>query len=122
MASTVNIGGNGLLFVGTDVVQPIKVVDKDGIPVNIAGFTLVFDVRKKDTSPDPAILSLTPAITGIYNVDPLVNTQVATVTITDTQMNLFKGQTYRYSLKRNDNDSETILVRGDFIVEKATAP
>lgn len=121
-AATINIGGGGKLFVGTDAVQPFKLTNEAGVPIDMTGMTLVFDVRAKDTSPDPAILSKTPSLTGSYNVDPLLNTQQALVTLSDDDMNLFKAKTYRYSLKRDDSGSETILARGNFIVEKATAP
>lgn len=124
MATTVTIGGNGTLFVGEDKTIKLELLDAADIPVDMSGWTLLFDVRLKDTSPDPAILSKTPTITGTYNVVRASNTQRAVVALTDTEMNLFKQKTppYRHSWKRMDDGSETVLSRGNFAPEKATAP
>lgn len=122
MATSVTIGGNGTLFVGEDKVLRLELLDAAGVPVNMFGMTLLFDVRAKDTSPDPAILSKTPSLTGTYNATRSVNTQRAEATVTDDDMNLFRAKTYRYSWKRMDAGAETVLARGDFAPEKATAP
>lgn len=131
MATTVTIGGSGTLFVGEDKVFRFEVLqrrtdglphDATSVPEDMTGWALLFDVRKKDTSPDPAILSKTPTITGVYNVLRATNTQRAVTALTDTEMNLFRAKTYRYSVKRMDDGSETVLVRGNFAPEKATAP
>ena len=71
---------------------------------------------------DPAILTKVPTITGVYDAVRATNTQRAVVVVTDTEMNLFKAKTYRYSWKRTDDGSETVLARGPFAPEKATAP
>ena len=129
MATTVTIPSeSGLLFVGEDAIQPLELLDSLGVPVDMTGWLMVFDIRKKDDSPDPAILSLVPVLQGIYNVVRGTNTQRAVVTFTDDNMNLFKGSnvtkpsTYRFSWKRMDSGSEKVLMRGDFLPEKATAP
>ena len=54
------IGGNGTLFVGEDKVLKIEVLDVVGVPVNMSGWQILFDVRKSDKSPDPALLSKSP--------------------------------------------------------------
>jgi hypothetical protein len=140
MATTVAIGGadTGLLFVGEDKTLRLELLDTNdatviaaggGNPVNMAGWALVFDVRNKDNSPDPAILSKTPTVAGVFNAARNLNTQRAVVILTDDDLNLFKGsnlpvgaKTYRHSWKRTTADSETVLARGDFAPEKATAP
>lgn len=121
MASDVTIGGAGTLFVGEDKVFRLELLDANNVPVDMSGMVLLFDVRKKDTSPT-AILSKTPVVTGVYNVVRATNTQRAEVTVTDTEMNLFKAGTYRHSWKRMTDGSETVLSRGNFTPEKATAP
>ena len=122
MATTVTIGGNGALFVGEDKTLRLELLDAASIPVDMTGWVLVFDVRVKDTSVDPPILTKIPTVTGVYNIIRATNTQRAVVVLTDTEMNLFKAKTYRYSWKRMDDGSETVLVRGPFAPEKATAP
>lgn len=131
MATTETIGGDGKLFVGEDKTFELEnlVPRTDGQPhdatslvQDMTGWVLTFDVRKKDTSLDPAILSKTPTIVGVFNSNRAINTQLAVVVVTDTEMNLFKQQVYRFSWKRMDDGSETVLSRGDFTPEKATAP
>lgn len=122
MALDSTIGGNGTLFVGEDKVLILELIDTSDLPVNMAGWTLLFDVRKKDDSKDPTLLAKTPSLTGIFNASRSLNTQRAVVTLTDTEMNLFKEQTYRHSWKRMDDGSETVLAWGDFSPQKATAP
>lgn len=133
-ALTQTIGGNGMLFVGEDKIFKLELLqielDSNGTPiapsasstpVDMTGWTLLFDVRVKDTSAD-AILSKTPTVTGTYNASRALNTQRAVVAVSDTEMNLFKQKTYRHSWKRMDDGVETVLSRGNFTPEKATAP
>jgi hypothetical protein len=122
MATTATIGGNGTLFVGEDKLLRLELLDASGVPVDMTGWTILFDVRLKDTSADPAILSKTPTISGVYTGIRSTNAQRAEVTLSDDDMNLFKAKTYRYSWKRMDANNEVVLARGDFAPEKATAP
>lgn len=122
LASNVNIGGDGSLFIGEDKVLRLEVIDLANAPVDMVGWTLLFDVRKKDSSLPPALLSKTPVVTGTFNASRALNTQRAVVTLTDTDMNVFKAATYRYSLKRMDEGNETVLAWGNFSPQKATAP
>lgn len=134
-AVTYTIGGNGLLFVGEDKIFSLEMVeieldetgtpiepDENSVPVNITGWDIRFDVRKTDKAPDPAIFSKSASITGTYAVTRALNTQRAVVSLSDTEMNTVKSRTYRHSWKRMDDGVETVLSRGDFVVEKATAP
>jgi hypothetical protein len=116
------MGGGGTLFVGEDKTLRIKVNDVNNVPVDIAGWVILLDIRAKDTSADPAIFAATASITGVYNVSPSSNTQRAVVQMTDDNLNLFKQKVYRYSWKRMDAGNETVLMWGDFTPEKATAP
>lgn len=122
MARESDIGGSGTLFVGEDKAFRLELIDESNLPVNISGWDIVFDVRKSDKSVDPAIFSKTASITGVYNSVRAVNTQRAIVSLTDTEMNTVTVKTYRYSWKRMDDGSETVLAYGNFVVQKATAP
>lgn len=122
MAEDVTIGNDGSLFVGEDKTLKLEVLDSSDVPVNIAGWSILFDVRKLNTSADPALLSQTATITGVYNAVRATNTQRAVVTLTDTEMNTLKALTYRHSWKRMDDGSETVLAYGNFVPQKATAP
>ncbi len=122
MATTVQIGGDGTLFVGEDKTFTLETLNSSGVPVDMLGWTVLFDVRKSDKAPDPAIFSKTATIVGVFNVVRATNTQRAQTTLSDTEMNTVSGRTYRYSWKRMDDGVETVLARGNFVVEKATAP
>ena len=124
MARTQTIGGDGTLFVGEDKTLKIVLSPAPGeitVP-SMASWTILFDVRKKDNSSDPAIFSKQATVTGTYDPDPAVNQEFAFVTLSDTEMNTVKARTYRHSWKRMDDTFETVLARGDFAPEKATAP
>jgi hypothetical protein len=122
VALEVNIGGDGELFVGEDKVLRLEVLDTDGIPVNILGWAIIFDVRKSDDAVAPAIISATGTVTGSYNVSPTLNGQRALFTLTDDDLNLLTARIYRHSFKRTDAGVETVLAYGDLHPQKATAP
>lgn len=135
MATTWNIGGNGTLFVGEDKTFRLELLvaefDSAGVPIepsassvpiDMTGWSILFDVRLKDNSADPAIFSKTATLQGVYNANRALNTQRAIVTLTDTELNTVVAKTYRHSWKRMDDGSETVLARGPFAPEKATAP
>lgn len=131
MAIKVSIGGNGTLFIGEDKTFRFEILqqrddglphDATSVPEDVSGMSLLMDVRSTTTSPDPAILSKTATITGVYNAVRASNTQRAVVVVTDTEMNLFRARSYQYSVKRMDDGSETVYAYGDFVPEKATAP
>lgn len=103
------------------------------VPENASGWALSFVILKSDKAADAStpVLTLTTTggaitITGVYNVSPLVNTQLVNVAVADTDIPLwngttgFKEKTYRYSLKRTDAGSEKILNRGNFELTEST--
>jgi hypothetical protein len=135
MALEVTIGGNGTLFVGEDKIIRFECLvpefDSAGKPIapsattpvqDMTGWTLLFDVRKKDNAAAPAIFGKTPTLIGVFNIVRAVNTQRGIVVLTDTELNTVKQATYRHSWKRMDDNSETVLAWGDFAPQKATAP
>jgi len=134
MATTQTMGGQGKLFVGEDKIFELELLvaeyDSSGtpvtpsassVPVDMTGWDILFDVRIKDNS-STAILAKTAVLVGVYNVVRATNTQRARVAVSDTEMNLFKQRIYRQSWKRMDDGVETVLSRGPFTPEKATAP
>ncbi len=126
MAVDSTIGGGGALFVGEDKLLrfgPLYLALTPTVGVDMTGWAMVFDVRTKDTSADPAILSRTDfSLVGVFNVLQSSNTQYAQLSITDDELNLFRAKQYRWSWKRMDAGSETVLGYGSFAPQKATAP
>jgi hypothetical protein len=121
MAFNVTIGGNGTLFIGEDKRLRIACVDNTGLPTDMTGWVLDFDVRTSDTAPS-SVLTLTPTLVGTFDTNPSLNTQRAIVTLTAANMNLFRPKLYRYSVKRIDPGEETVLLWGSFLPQRATAP
>ena len=135
MAAEVQFGGTDTdrVFIGTDLTKKFAVLDLDldatgATAKEITGWAITFDVRKLDKS-STSIVSKTVgsgiAITGVFNSVAATNTQRAVVTLdADTDLTTAKfssdGGTFRYSLKRTDDGSETVLAYGDFVVERAT--
>lgn len=115
MPAPVNIGGNGILWVGTDKKLSLKITDAAGVVINVAGMTFLFVVRSSVMAEEVKI-SMAGAIVGTGDAQRIeVN-----LSDTDTSAAVFSAKTYKYSLKRMDDGSEDIYAHGDFIMERAT--
>ena len=90
--------------------------------VDITGWALSWMVKRYPADTDlQAIVTKTVAlggivISGVFNATPSVNTQVATVTLVDTDTTLVDPGLYRYELKRTDDNLETVLSYGPLVV------
>lgn len=103
------------------------------VPKDVAAMDLAWVLRKKVNSIDPPLIEKTLSagisITGIFNVDPTVNTQRVQVQLDDTDTYdpdasppvEIKAGTYVYALKRLDAGAETILAEGSFTLLRAAA-
>lgn len=120
MALTQAVGGSGALFVGEDKTFTFECIDTNGNPVNIAGWNMLFTIRRADKTPDPPIFQIVPIVQGTFNAVRASNTQRGVAVLTAAQMATLQARTYRQSWKRMDASVETVLERGDFIVEIAT--
>lgn len=117
MALEANIGGDDDdLFIGEDKTIRLEVLDADGIPVNIAGWTLHLDVKLIDRAEDPSLLLLVGSVTGTYNASRTVNTQRCLFIVSDDDLDGddITGRKYRYSTKRTDAGDETVITFGNF--------
>lgn len=133
MAIEFNITAADKFFLGEDKVIDITVLAADGVtPYNIVGLPLEWNLRKKDSASDPALITKVPTVTGVFNANPAVNTQKAHIVIasddTDplvtvglaTPYKLKAGFAYRHSLKRKDAGNETIASYGSVTFLQAT--
>lgn len=114
MANEVTIGGDGSLFIGEDKTLDHEVLDVDGAPVDINGWTIKFTVRTSDGAADPVVIEKTASIIGTYSAVRTSNTQRARVALTDDDTNTLTARGYRYSFKRTDDGSETVTAFGPF--------
>ncbi|MDH5244844.1 MAG: hypothetical protein OEW98_00220 [Betaproteobacteria bacterium] len=113
------------LYVGADHAVVLTVYSDTAQTTcqDIAGWTLVLDIRKTDTAPT-ALLSATGVVSGTFDADPAVNTQVATFTLSDDDLAAatFPGDdpTRRYSIKRTDAGFEQPVRFGDVTLGRVT--
>jgi hypothetical protein len=113
-----------------------QILAGEAIAEDVSNWSLAWVVRKKVNSPDPPVIQKLStgspadiAIVGVYDVDPLVNTQRVEVTLHDTDtydpnvspvVNV-KAGTYAYALKRVGDGVETILAYGKFVIPQVAA-
>ena len=133
MAIEFNLELEDEFFLGEDKVVDFEIFGPDDVtPFNITGLALEWNLRKKDSSPDPALLTKTPSVIGTFNIDPGVNSQRARLTFasndTDplvtsqlvTPYTLKANTAYRHSMKLKDPGNETILSYGSWTFNQAT--
>jgi hypothetical protein len=94
--------------------------------IDISGWSLSWMVKRNRGDADAsALVSKSTAVSGIaisgtFNADPDVNTQIATVTVDDTDtvsslsVIVVPDGLYSHELKRMDAGFETVLSYGDF--------
>lgn len=107
------------IFLGTDVLLEYTILDSDeDAAVEITGWALSFMIKPTRITLDAdALVTKTTAgatitISGTYNADPDTNTQVATVSILDTNTSTLDPQNAWWELKRTDDGFETVLAYG----------
>jgi hypothetical protein len=104
---------------GTDQAYDVTVYTSEAKTTvrEITGWALSFLVKRKQTDADVAALVTKTtgagiAISGVFNGTPASNTQVATVTIADTDTDSLNEGIYRWELKRTDAGSEARVAYG----------
>lgn len=117
MGKMSTLGGDGRLLMGEDKDVELEVLTRGGVPVDVAGWTTALVISAKvGTS---ALFTIAGAVSGTYDADPAVNTQIITFELTDTQTETLTASEYAYSAKRTDAGSERVLAYGKLIVEQA---
>lgn len=106
------------LFLGADRLLDIDIRTSDeSAAVDITGWALSFMIKRHAADPDTrALVTKTTAagiaIAGTFNASVVLNAQLATVTIDDTDTDLLQDGVGEYELKRTDAGFETVLVYG----------
>ena len=149
MALERNYTKDDRIFIGEDKVLYYAVYDQTGLtdaellaqiaantatPLDVSAYDLVWLLRKKDNTSDPALISKESfagiSVVGTFNASQSLNTQRVAVALEDTDtwdegspVVAFKPGKFRYSLKRVDPGLETVLVFGyiDFMMATARA-
>jgi len=149
MALQQDITADQRIFLGEDKYLEFPVYDQTNLtdeelraqiaagtatPIDVSGWGLLWVLRKKDKSDDPALIEKStgsPAditVIGTWDANQGTNTQRVRVALYDTDsydptgsppVILRKG-TYRHSLKRMDDGSESVLNFGKFVFLQST--
>lgn len=118
MAKQQDLSGDDALFQGTDHTLPCTILNRaEDTAIDITGWALSWMVKRYKSDADAAALitkttSSGIAISGVFDTDPVDNTQVATVTIEDTDTITLSPGLYHHELKRTTASSETVLIYG----------
>lgn len=109
--------GKGL-YIGADM----SVVYTDPTQ-DMAGWTLVLDIRQTDTSP-ASLASVSGVVSGTYNADPALNTQIVTFTLGAAALaaSIFPGDDWvgRYSIARTNAGFKQPLRFGPVLLTRVT--
>jgi len=120
VAKQQDILGDDAYLQGTDFTYPCEILNgAETAAIDISGWALSWLVKRYKADADNAALitkttSSGIAIAGSYNSDPDVNTQLATITVEDTDTTALSPGIYYHELKRTTAGSETILIYGRF--------
>lgn len=126
MSIEMNITETANFFLGEDKTLRLHVLGADNeTPIDIDGWELEFVVRKKDKDDGtPLILKTSDVgitIEGTFTEDKTTNQQRALIDIDSDDTSSIAAGTYRYSVKRTDDDNEGILIFGNIVFRQATA-
>ncbi len=116
MANLLAIGGSGQLFAGEDKSFVFEVLNRSGVPVDTTGYT--FSLVISASAVTAALLTLSGSVSGSYTAVRATNAQRVTFTMTDAQSAVFLASDYHFSVKRTDNDAETIIAYGKITFER----
>jgi len=106
------------LFVGGDFSIPFTVYQSDGSTAqNITGWTVVLDIRRRDTSNTPPLLTVTATPTT-----PISGVCTFALSAEDLDADVFTGDEFqgRYSIWRTDTGSRVPLRYGDCVINRTT--
>jgi hypothetical protein len=116
MAETGAIAG-GDWFIGDDITLRFTVYTSHARTtcLDVSLFAMAYALRRRNTDADTALISKSTAngtitVTGVFNSDPLVNTQRVLVSIVDTDTDGMSPGSYMHSLKRTDPGFETVMM------------
>lgn len=133
MAREANFTEDDEIFVGEDKFFYFEVWDDDQDPPVLLDASTMTDIvwflRKNDTTTSVLLsksLGSGIDVIGVFNADPVVNTQRVRLILLDTDTwpddgKPIKPGSYRHSLKRRGDGIDTILSFGDFVLREATA-
>jgi hypothetical protein len=111
-------------FTNTKYTIKHKVYEADGVtPRNVAGNGFSWMLKRRLTDADAdAVLTKTSTIvvTGTFNINPAINTQLVEVPIQDDDTDgTFKAGVYAIELKRTDPGLETVFTQGTAIIRQS---
>lgn len=113
------------LYTNTDRDYEFPVLDEtETTAINITGWALSFMIKRSIEDPDRhALVTKTTGagivISGSFNVDPTLNTQLATVSVADSDTERLTAAPCVYELRRTDAGFETPLAFGKLSLKQS---
>jgi hypothetical protein len=123
MALEQNVTAEHKVFVGDDKKVRFKVAGEDGVtPIDVTNIPMRWTLAEdNDPATLPKILKESGSgitVGGVFNVDPLVNTQYAEVQVYFDPAIVGKAN-YHHALRRTDIGSRNVLAFGRFLLGQA---
>ena len=103
------------LFLSTDQDLAFTILNATGsVAVDIAGWSFSWMAKYgvEDQDNEALITNTAATVSGTFNADPDVNTQIATVSLADTDTESVVPGEFVWELKRTTDGFETILAYG----------
>lgn len=111
---------------GEDWPIELSVADESGVPVDMSGWSVRFMVKRRlSVADDDALIDKSTGdgltISGTYDADPAVNTQVISGTIEDEETDGIKPGTCHFEWKRTDEGFERVLGSGLIVIARGAS-
>lgn len=125
MSIEANVVASHHFFAGEKKTLRFAIYQSDDVtPLDNAGFAMEWVLRRKETG--AVVLTKTTGageitVSGVFNVNPSVNTQRTLVAIVDDDTIDLPSGVYLHTLWRTDAGLEGVLSFGDFQVRRAAA-
>lgn len=120
MSKTVNVTITDGWFLGEDKDLVIDVVDVNGDPQNMTGWTLDWVLRRATGSADTVLQASDAEVTITISNGDGTNDR-ATIAVARAGTSGLAPGTYAHALRRTDTNSDTVLAAGTVVLQRAAA-
>lgn len=115
MAKKITLGSAGRLMRGDDLDVVLEVVNREGTPVDCAGWSTTLLISRNGVT----ALTAVGVVSGSYNAVRATNTQRITFSLFDDDTSNLSAGDYDWSARRTDTGAERVLAYGPCLVEEA---
>lgn len=108
-------------FIGTDKRYVFTTYTDltEAVVSEVTGYGTAFTIKRRVNDADGAALfTATGEVTGAFNANPSVNTQIITVSIDEADMEDVSSGVAHWSLRRTDDGSKAVMAYGTIELRK----